>query len=344
MNKTFIVLLSTVIMMASPIVAITQKPSKARFTKSHKIVTRRTKTAARQGRTYKGLSRRSNKKVVGRTPATRPTRRNGKRNLMTKKALIAGYKGRNSVKKFVRIPAQAAPFHAPVTRAPLANSSNRSQKAPRPTKTIPSIQTESGSSNYTYNGNAEVVLDGIRIKAVKGDITKQKVDAIVNAANEQLAAGAGVCGAIFAAAGKSELQKACNNYPSKNGVRCTTGQAKITPSFKLKDIGISHIIHAVGPDCRVITDDADRDLLLTQAYRNSLVVAGSHNLKSIAFPSISTGIYKFPQERAAQKAVEAVMQYIGDNKNTSIKEIYFVFTSDDAIELFNKTLTKKVLQ
>jgi O-acetyl-ADP-ribose deacetylase (regulator of RNase III) len=136
------------------------------------------------------------------------------------------------------------------------------------------------------------------IEVFVGDITKLNVDVIVNAANSQLLAGGGVCGAIFAAAGLEELSAACGEIGA-----CATGSAVITPAFRLKEVGIEHIVHAVGPIWDVTDDDLEGqgrlDEQLASAYRTSLEQAETVGAESIAFPAISTGIYGFPVERAA---------------------------------------------
>ena len=131
------------------------------------------------------------------------------------------------------------------------------------------------------------------IRSIEGDITKIGTDVIVNAANEGLAPGDGVCGAIFAAAGYAQLVKACEGLGG-----CPTGQAVATPSFDLKERGTSHIIHAVGP--RFSRQNATIcDQQLVSAYRESLRLAERLGARSIAIPAISTGIFCFPADRAA---------------------------------------------
>jgi O-acetyl-ADP-ribose deacetylase (regulator of RNase III) len=131
------------------------------------------------------------------------------------------------------------------------------------------------------------------ICSVKGDITKIGTDVVVNAANDRLAPGDGVCGAIFAAAGYAQLLKACEGLGG-----CPTGQAVATPSFDLKSRGTSHIIHAVGP--RFSRQNATMcDRQLVSAYRESLRLAERLGARSIAIPAISTGIFRFPADRAA---------------------------------------------
>ena len=130
------------------------------------------------------------------------------------------------------------------------------------------------------------------IELVMGDITRQRVDAIVNAANASLLPGGGVCGAIHRVAGP-ELEAACRRIGG-----CPTGQAVITPGFRLP---ARFVIHAVGPVWR--GGSHGEDDLLASAYRASMALAHEHGLRSIALPSISTGIYGFPLDRAARIAV-----------------------------------------
>jgi O-acetyl-ADP-ribose deacetylase (regulator of RNase III) len=131
-----------------------------------------------------------------------------------------------------------------------------------------------------------------RLEALRGDITAETTDAIVNAANPQLARGAGVCGAIFAAAGP-ELDRACADLGG-----AATGDAKATPGFALP---ARWIIHAVGPVWH--GGDQGEPLLLASAYRRSLEVAAEVGARSIALPAISTGIYGYPLEPATEIAV-----------------------------------------
>jgi len=133
------------------------------------------------------------------------------------------------------------------------------------------------------------------LKAVSGDITKLKVDAIVNAANTSLLGGGGVDGAIHRAAGP-ELVEACRKL---NG--CATGDAKATPGFRLP---ARWVFHAVGPVWH--GGGRGEDGLLAGCYRRCLELAREHGAKSISFPAISTGVYGFPSERAAKIAVETV--------------------------------------
>jgi O-acetyl-ADP-ribose deacetylase (regulator of RNase III) len=157
-----------------------------------------------------------------------------------------------------------------------------------------------------------------KLEVVAGDITRLRVDAIVNAANEQLARGGGVCGAIHRAAGP-ELELACRAQG-----RCPTGEARITPGF---DLPAAWVIHAVGPVWQ--GGSHDEDTLLAGAYRGSLKLADAHGLASIAFPAISTGIFGFPLERAARIAVETVRAHV--QGPSTLQRVLFV-CFDAAVE------------
>lgn len=145
------------------------------------------------------------------------------------------------------------------------------------------------------------------IKVINADITTLKVDAIVNAANSTLLGGGGVDGAIHKAAGP-ELFIYCKNLGG-----CQTGEAKITPGFNLP---AKFIIHTVGPRW----GEGEEEKFLSACYKNSLELAIKNNCKSIAFPAISTGVYRYPLNLAAEVAVKTIKQFIEDN-NPSIEVI-----------------------
>jgi O-acetyl-ADP-ribose deacetylase (regulator of RNase III) len=141
-----------------------------------------------------------------------------------------------------------------------------------------------------------------RIVLRQGDITTLAVDAIVNAANSSLLGGGGVDGAIHDAAGPELLQE-CQSLGG-----CPTGGARITRGYRLP---ARHVIHAVGPVWRGGTKG--EDALLAACYRNALTLAAKHTLRSIAFPAISTGIFRFPSDRAARIAVAEVRRFLADD-------------------------------
>lgn len=147
------------------------------------------------------------------------------------------------------------------------------------------------------------------LSIIKADITSLQVEAIVNAANNKLAAGGGVCGAIFSKCG-DKLVKYCNSFKlvqyNEGTVRCKTGDAVITPAFDmhLSNTSIKYIIHAVGP----VYVDGNRNeaKLLASAYRKSVEIAISCGIKSIAFPFISSGIYGYPIDECAKIAIDTL--------------------------------------
>ena len=136
-----------------------------------------------------------------------------------------------------------------------------------------------------------------RLIAVEGDITRQDVDAIVNAANASLLGGGGVDGAIHRAAGP-ELLAYCRTL---NG--CSTGSAKITPGFRLT---ARWVIHTVGPVWH--GGASEEDALLASCYRSSMALAAQHGIRTLAFPQISTGVYRFPVERACRISVATIRE------------------------------------
>lgn len=164
-----------------------------------------------------------------------------------------------------------------------------------------------------------------RIELIKGDITKLEVDAIVNAANTSLLGGGGVDGAIHRAAGK-KLLKECKTL---NG--CNTGEAKITKGYKLP---AKYVIHTVGPIWFGGNNNEDRDL--ENCYKNSLKTALENDVKSIAFPNISTGVYRFPKGRAADIAIREVSEFLKNNED--FEKVIFVAFDNMNYEIYKRRL------
>lgn len=156
-----------------------------------------------------------------------------------------------------------------------------------------------------------------RVEIAQGDITNFEVDAIVNAANPALSGGGGVDGAIHRAAGRDELQAACRKLGG-----CATGEARITPGFRLR---ASYIVHTVGPVYRDgLHGEPD---LLASCYRRSLEVAAQHGARTIAFPAISTGIFGYPFEAATLVALRAVREALAGG--VQMERVILVFFGGD---------------
>ena len=170
-----------------------------------------------------------------------------------------------------------------------------------------------------------VPFNNTRIEVRKGDLTKESVDAIVNAANKTLLGGGGVDGAIDRAGGLAILE-ACRKL-----IGCSTGDAKITTGGTLS---AKYVIHTVGP----IYEDGKHDeaLLLASCYRRSLEVALEYNVKSIAFPAISCGVYGYPHKDAALIAMHAVRDFF--DKHEGINLIRFILFSHELYTLFDDAL------
>ncbi|HWP39354.1 MAG TPA: O-acetyl-ADP-ribose deacetylase [Tepidisphaeraceae bacterium] len=171
----------------------------------------------------------------------------------------------------------------------------------------------------------------VRIEAIQADITTLRVEAIVNAANQRMLGGGGVDGAIHRAAGP-KLYEACKAIAEvAPGVRCPTGEARITPGFNLP---ARYVIHTVGPVWQ--GGEHNEDELLANCYRNSLRLAAEHNVKSIAFPAISTGVYRFPIERAAGIAVREARRFAANPG--SIEHILFACFDERTLEAYQQAL------
>ena len=164
-----------------------------------------------------------------------------------------------------------------------------------------------------------------RITVVEGDITRQRVDAIVNAANTSLLGGGGVDGAIHRAAG-TELLAECRTLGG-----CATGQAKITRGYKLP---ARWVIHTVGP----VWHDGRRgeDELLASCYRSCFALVEQRGIKTVAFPSISTGAYGFPMDRAARIAVCETKHFL--ERNRSVEQVMLVCFGASALEIYKAAL------
>ena len=175
----------------------------------------------------------------------------------------------------------------------------------------------------------EIKINETVIVLVCGDITKETTDAIVNAANERLAGGAGVDGAIHSAGGPTIMAE-CHQIGG-----CPTGQAVITTAGKLK---AKYVIHTVGPIYHGGSKgEAD---LLQNAYRNSLKLAQEKRLQSISFPAISCGIYGYPQDEAARLAMKTCIEFA--RENTGIKLIRHILFNRKIYDIFSAELKKMV--
>ena len=164
------------------------------------------------------------------------------------------------------------------------------------------------------------------IEVLQGNITKLEVDAIVNAANRSLLGGGGVDGAIHRAAGRSLLEE-CRTL---NG--CETGQSKITKGYNLS---AKYVIHTVGPVWNG-GNKQERELLKS-CYYTALELARENNIKTIAFPSISCGVYRFPIEEACKIAISTVKEYL--NNYDGFEKVIFINPSEDIVEIYKKILT-----
>lgn len=175
------------------------------------------------------------------------------------------------------------------------------------------------------------LASGGRIRILVGDLVEQEVDAIVNAANERMLGGGGVDGAIHRAAGP-RLLAACRSVAEVvPGVRCPTGEARLTPGF---DLPARYVIHTVGP---VYESHGSPREALGQAHRSVLKIAAEEGLSSIAFPAISCGAFGFPPHKAAPIAWQSCLAFAG-----KIEEIRFVLSNEDLFAVWTKEVSESV--
>lgn len=172
------------------------------------------------------------------------------------------------------------------------------------------------------------------LELLKADITEIHVDAIVNAANTSLLGGGGVDGAIHRKGGKAILDE-CIQIRNKQG-GCKTGEAVITMAGNLPS---KYVIHTVGPVWN--GDKEEKSKLLADCYQNSLNLAIRNGIKTIAFPNISTGIYHFPKDKAAEIAIKTVKNF---NKNSEIDKVIFVCFDEENYEIYKNVLESDTLK
>ena len=181
------------------------------------------------------------------------------------------------------------------------------------------------STHHVGQGTIELVL---------GDIVNQQVDAIVNAANSRLAGGGGVDGAIHRAAGPKLLEWCQKIVPNADGQRCPTGEVRVT---KAANLPAQWVIHAVGPIYQQEQHDQVAEQLRTVHWR-ALEAAANLNCQSIAFPAISTGVYRFPVAFAAPIALQVASQFLLQNKEP--QEIRWILFNESHWQVFQQTLEK----
>lgn len=173
------------------------------------------------------------------------------------------------------------------------------------------------------------VMEKEKIVIYKGDITKIECDVIVNAANTSLLGGGGVDGAIHKAGGKQILEE-CRMIRNRQG-GCKVGEAVITNAGNLN---CAKVIHTVGPVWN--NGDKDKEDLLASCYKNSLILATENNFKKIAFPNISTGIYRYPKDKAAIVAIKTVRNFI--KSHSDLEEIIFVCYDQENYEIYLRAM------
>ena len=171
------------------------------------------------------------------------------------------------------------------------------------------------------------------LRLVQGDITQQQVDAIVNAANSSLLGGGGVDGAIHRAGGPAILEE-CKQIRARQG-GCPTGEAVITTAGNLP---AQYVIHTVGPIWRGGT--TDEPTLLANCYRNSLQLAVEHGARTVAFPSVSTGVYGYPVDQAARIALGTVIEFL--KQDPPLDEVRFVLFDHKTYQTYETTLKELV--
>jgi O-acetyl-ADP-ribose deacetylase (regulator of RNase III) len=184
------------------------------------------------------------------------------------------------------------------------------------------------------NNSVEVMVNQAKLFIVRGDITQQATDAIVNAANPSLMGGGGVDGAIHRAGGPAILEE-CKQIVSRQG-RLPTGKAVITTGGNLK---AKYVIHTVGPVWH--GGGKGEAELLESAYRESLKLAAEKNLTSISFPSISTGVYGYPVDKASRVALRTVISFLRE-RVTSLKEVVFVLFDSSTFDAYSSALREVV--
>lgn len=178
----------------------------------------------------------------------------------------------------------------------------------------------------------ELTIRDSLIQLVRGDITKIKAEAIVNAANTSLLGGGGVDGAIHRAGGKAILEE-CMKIRNEQG-GCPVGEAVVTTAGNLPS---RYVIHTVGPVWNGGVNQEEEKL--RNCYRNALTQAAGKGVTSIAFPNISTGIYRYPKDSACTIAVEEISRYLSKNE-TSIKRVIFVCFDEENLEIYKNELSK----
>lgn len=180
----------------------------------------------------------------------------------------------------------------------------------------------------------DIEVNGARIELVKGNIVEQEVDAVVNAANTKMLGGGGVDGAIHRAAGPGLLEE-CRQLPEdEEGRRCLTGEVRVTGGH---DLSARLIIHGVGP----VYDEgraAKADDLLRSVHEQALDAAREHDCRSVALPAISTGVYRFPVDRAARIALETTREFLSGDRGP-VELVRFVLFSAEHLEAFERALS-----